>query len=256
MLSAGTTKHHQSVIRWVVPFSHRHTAHGLNHVVVGDLQQTFREFIRLWCLKPGPCHGRLQACQVPLNGSQIELKRKVVRQDTTEPYVEVGDREWTAGTIAGWSWVCSCALRANLQPCAIKATDASAAGRHRFDGQHRSHDADAGFRRFVLDFEAAIESRHIGAGATHVEANSSLFAYKLTGFGETDDSAGRAGQDAVSASKSCRIDQTSNRGHDLDSATGQMGADVVKVGSEHRIQVCVQNGCVAPRHHSNLRTYF
>ena len=84
---------------------------------------------------------------------------KSVGRDFAQTEIHVGHGQRSAATIAGRTRIGAGAVGPDDELYAVEAADRAAAGRHGFDGHHRSHDADARLFGFVFQFVAAVESR-------------------------------------------------------------------------------------------------
>ena len=86
-------------------------------------------------------------------------------------HIGVGDGERAAAAVAGRARIGAGAVRADAEARAVEMQDRAAAGRDRVDAHHRrahAHARDFGLERALV---LAVEMRHVGRGAAHVEAD-------------------------------------------------------------------------------------
>ena len=174
--------------------------------------------------KPAECQPPPTARRSPATDfrpPRAQSKRKMLGRNPTQIEIDVGDRQRATPAIASRSRIGPGAVGPDHQLHAVESADRAAAGRHGFDGQHRSHDADAGLFGFVLEIERSVEPRNVGARSTHVEADRPRSAGRLGHARKPDHPSGRPRQDAVLAGKLLGRDQSTGRSQNLQFAPRQ-----------------------------------
>ena len=214
MLPSGPAKRHQYVIARVIPTGDRNLANRPNHVGVGNLHETFGQFNgRVLALPVSAGDLATKRLELPFDRPPIEWNGETIRNDSAKEQIDIGDRQRTSTAVARGTGTGACAGGTDNQLDPVKSADAAAAGRHGFDRQHRSDDANSRFFRFELKFITAVETRHVGARASHVEADRPAEAGPLGHSRKTDHSAGRPRQDAVFADETVGIDEAAGGSH-------------------------------------------
>ncbi len=182
VLRRRSAKRDQQVVTGVIAARHRNGANRSGHVSIGHLQKTPSHFVQFPTASGRRSNRIPYTAQTLSDRRPIQRKGKLLGQDLAGKQVKIGHRQRTTSPVTSGTWLGSRTIRANNQLHAIKLTDRSAAGCHRFDCHHRCHHTDTRFLRLVLQFEASVEPSHIGAGPTHVEADRSLIASRGRDF--------------------------------------------------------------------------
>ena len=90
----------------------------------------------------------------------------------------------------------------------------SAARSHRVDRHHRHAQAHARHFGFICAVVSAIETRHIGGGAAHVEPDDMIEPRLFGGLRHADHTARRARNNCILAAKELRRGQPAIRCHE------------------------------------------
>ena len=134
--------------------------------------------------------------------------------ELADHHVGVGDGERPAAAVAFRPGIGAGRVRADAEARAVEMQDRAAAGRDRVDEHHRrahAHARDLGLERALV---FAVEMRHVGRGAAHVEADELLEAGLAAGLRHADHAAGRTGQDRVLALEQLGGGEPARRHHE------------------------------------------
>jgi len=100
------------------------------------------------------------------------------------------------------------------------------------------HDRGAQAHAGHLGLEGALvftrKMRHVGRGATHVEADHAVEASELRHCRRADDAAGRAGQNRILALELVRIGQAAGALHELQAHVAKRGLHLLDVATKDR----------------------
>ena len=267
VLAAGAAERGQHVPGDVVAALHRDLLDRVRHVRRRDLQEAGGHLLRPAIVaglgrdrrgelaEQAAGHRRVQRL-VPAGA---EHPGKVPRLDPAEQHVGVGHRQRPAAAVAGRPGIGARRVGARLVPAAVEVQDRPAARRDRVDGQHRRAHPHPGDLGLVLPLELAGVVRDVRRRAAHVEPDHPVEAGRAGGAGHAHDAARWPGQDGVLAAEARRVGQPAVGLHEQQPDTlrprrsGQLGGHLVDVPAQHRGQVGVHHGGVAPGHKAHQR---
>ena len=203
MLAAGAAEAIERVARHVIAALHRNLLDRVRHVLdrdpdeaVGNLLgfSVAADFLRK--RREAFAHGFVVE-RLVLSGT--ENVRKEFRDEFPRHHIRIGDGERSAAAIACRSRIGAGRVRADAKACAVEMQDRTAAGSDGVNAHHRrahAHARDLGLERALV---FAVEMRHVGRGAAHVEADYARKACFARGLRHRHHAAGGAGQDRVLA---------------------------------------------------------
>ena len=182
-----------------------------------------------------------------------ENLREEIRDELADHHVGVGDRKRPAAAVACRSRIGAGAVRADAKARAVEMQDRAAAGRHRVDQHHRrahAHAGDLGLERALV---LAVEMRHVGRGAAHVEADQPVEARFASGLRHADHAARRSRQDRVLALEQLGGGEPARRHHEHQAGgvarSGNAAAHLLRhlrhVAADDRRQISVDHRRVA-----------
>ena len=145
---------------------------------------------------------------------RAENLREEIRDQLADHDIGVGDRQRPAAPVAVRARIGAGGVRADAEARAVEMQDRAAAGRDRVDQHHRRAHAHAGDLGLEGALVFAVEMRHVGRGAAHVEADEPVEAGLPAGLGHADHAAGRARQDRVLALEQLGGGQPARRHHE------------------------------------------
>ncbi len=254
VLPARAAEGGQHVPGHVVAALHRDLLDRVRHVLHRDLEEARGDLRRAAAVSGhrGDLAGQLGElcpCRVRVErlvAGRAEHLREVRRLYPAEQDVGVGHGQRAAVTVAGGSRRRARGVRADLVTAVVEVQHRTAAGRDRVDGQHRRAQPYPGHLGLVLPLELSREVRDVGGRAAHVESDHPVEARRARGAGHADDAAGRAGQDRVLAAERRGLGQPAVGLHEQHPDAGEFGGHLIHVAAQHRGQVGVDHGRVAP----------
>ncbi|MCY1309723.1 hypothetical protein D9M70_598460 [compost metagenome] len=117
------------------------------------------------------------------------------------------------------------------------------------DQHHRRTHPHAGDFRLEGALVFAVEMRNVRGCAAHVETDDPVEAGRFTGLGETDDAAGRAGEDSILALEHIGGREPARRHHEHDPGTGARDIELARhlrhVAAQYRREIGVDDGGIA-----------
>ena len=180
MLAARATETLQGIARHVVAACHRDALDRVRHAADGDPQGARRDLLAAdgAARSSRSCAARARRIATPPSPRSsgcspvgTEDFRKVLRLNTPEQHVRIGDRQRAAAAITGGPRIGARRFRAHPQARPVEADDGSPARRDAMNAHHGSAHAHA--RHFGIE-RALVLARvvtHIGRRAAHVESD-------------------------------------------------------------------------------------
>ena len=175
MLSARAAEAVERIAGHVVAALHRDLLDRVRHVLDRDLDEAVGDLLGGLAAadldrerREGLVH-RVGVERLVLLGP--ENLREEIRDQLADHHVGVGDGERPAAAIAFRSRIGAGRIRPDAEARAVEMQDRAAAGRDSVDQHHRSahpHARDLGLECALV---FAVEMRHVGRGAAHVEAD-------------------------------------------------------------------------------------
>ena len=223
MLAAGAAEAVERIAGHVMAALDRNLLDRIGHVLDRDLDEAVGDLFGAarpaWALL---VHLASQRGEAGAHGVGVERLvllrpenlRKEIRHQLADHDIGVGHRERPAAAVAGRPRIGAGAVRPDPEPRAVEMQHRSAAGRDRVDQHHRrahAHARDLGLEGALI---FAVEMRHVGRGAAHVEADQPVEAGFAAGLRHPDHAAGRPGQDRVLALEQVRRRETARRHHE------------------------------------------
>ena len=216
VLAAGAAEAIERVARHIVAALHRNLFDRVGHVLDRDLDESIRHFLGA----AAHCAGEFRKSLPHHRGIERQILRrsedlwKEFGDQLADHHVGIGDGEGAAAPVAGGPRIGAGGIRSDPKTRAIEMQDRTAAGGHRMDQHHRrahAHAGDLGFERALV---FAVEMRHVGRGAAHVEADEMREARFPSGLRHADDPARRTGKDRILALKQFSGRETAGRHHE------------------------------------------
>ena len=146
--------------------------------------------------------------------------REEIRNELADHHIGVGDGQRPAAPVAFRARIGAGRIGPDAEARAVEMQDRAAAGRDGMDQHHRrahAHAGDLGLERALV---FAVEMRHVGRGAAHVEADEAIETRLPSGFRHSDHAAGGTGQDRVLALEQFGSGQSAGRHHEHQSRSG------------------------------------
>ena len=220
MLATGAAEAHERELFRVVAGTQRHMPHSIGHGTHGYGQKVLGELcgvvhVVIARLASGDFAGRVgrhfvrqfregvaHSCDIePFIGRGAEHLRETFGQQPAQQHVGIGDGEWPATAITARAGVCTCRSGARRQTTIGVPQHAATAGSHGVNVEHGHLQGQARQHIHRTSRQVAINERHIGTGAAHVETDESLVTGSTADPLQADQAAGRARQQSVHAAK-------------------------------------------------------
>ena len=253
VLAAGAAEADQGVVRRVVAARDGDAANRVGHPFVGDREEAPEE-----PLSPA-AEPRQRLGGAPLGSRDVDGQAEGRRIDPPQQQVDVGDRERSAGPVAGGAGARAGALGTHLELTVIDPADRAAAGGHRLDRQRRGHDDRVADAELEVVLEVAVVAGDVRAGAAHVEPDHALVAARAPRRGSADHAPGRARQQAVLGAVAREAREAAGARHDprrdaaalariRPAAARKRRARRLEVAADGPTQVGIDDGRVRARH--------
>ena len=176
-----------------------------------------------------------------MGGIDVKRDAELGGIESAEQQVDVGDRQRAARAVAGRAGIRARALRADKQLVAVESADRTATGGDRLDGQHRSDHPGATDAMFVFVIEVPVVPADVCARASHVEPDDALEAGLASDHCGTDDTTGRAAEQAVLGLVIGAGDESTSTGHHTEFAVAQLALHAVEITRHDRRQVGIDD---------------
>ena len=205
MLGAGAAKAVEHVRAHIIAAHDRDLLDGVGHVLDGDPDEALGHRLRRPAAADPPRKAGKGAAHPfgieRLHPGSAEDLRKVLGIDPSQHQVGIGQSERPAAAITGGAGIGPRGVRSDTKPRAVEVEDGTAACRDRVNAQHRRAHAHPGDLGFENALEFAVEMRHIGGGAAHVEADEAAETRHASGFRHPHHAAGGPRKDGILAVK-------------------------------------------------------
>ncbi len=239
VLCGGASEGQQRVSAWVEAALDADTAHGGGHAFVGDLEQAAEGLI----VGDAPTRGAIDFIEKggerAAGGVGVDGYLESRRVEAAEEEVDVGDGQWSAGSVTGGAGRGAGAVGADAEGEAVEPADRASACGNGFDGQRVGGDAGVADGVFADDFESAVAAGDVGAGSAHVHGDDGKGAGLFAEGRSADDAAGWAGEETLAGAKLAPVDERAGAGHNEEAASGEGGAEARKVGLDDGRERCV-----------------
>ncbi len=202
VLAARASEAVERVVRDVIAALHGNLLDRIGHVLDRDLDEAVGDVFGLSAadllgeIGEGHAHGMRVERQALRRSENL---RKEIGDELADHHVGVGDGERSVAPVAFRAGIGARRIRADAETGAVKMQDRTAAGGDGVDQHHRRAHAHAGDFRLEGALVLAVEMRHVGRGAAHVEADEAVQPGLLSGLRHPDHAAGRTGQNRVLA---------------------------------------------------------
>ena len=265
MLTASRAEATQRVIQGqVMATFDRDLLDGGGHLLDSHPHESFGDLLRAQALSTAPLYLRGQGGKAGADGVDIqrlvavgsENPREKVRLQLAQQHVGVGHAQRAAPPIAGRPGLGAGRIGSRAEAQAIVVQDRAPAGGDGVDVEHRHAQADAGDLRGLDALQFARVVSDIGGRAAHVEGDDAVEPGPSRRRHAADQTAGRAGEDAVLALEMPRLDQSAVRLHEAEHGrrptrgrgqrAGQTLLELLDVVPQDRRQIGVDDGRIAP----------
>ena len=218
VLAAGAAEAVERVARHVVAALHRDLLDRVRHVLDRDLDEAVGDLLAGAAVADLARElGERRAHRLGVE-RQVLLRpedlREEIRDQLADHHVGVGDRERAAAAVAGRPRIGAGAVGADAEARAVEMQHRAAARRHRVDQHHRRAHAHARHLGLERALVFAVEMRHVGRGAAHVEADQPVEAGLAPGLRHADHAAGRPREDRVLALEQLGGGEPARRHHE------------------------------------------
>ena len=243
VLATGTAEGDERVVAGIVAFADGDFANRVGHPFVGDVEKTGEQIL----LRRRLGNRLADLVECGLGGVDVDRDAELGGIEPAEQQVDVGDRQRAARAVAGRAGIRARALRADKQLVAVEAADRAATGGDRLDGEHRRDHPGAADAMLVFVIEVAVEPADVGARAAHVEPDDALEAGLASGHRGTDDTTGRAAEQAVLGPVIGAGDESTRAGHHVQFAAGQLALHAFEIARHNRREVGIDDGRLGAR---------
>ena len=243
VLATGTAEGDERVVAGIVAFADGDFANRVGHPFVGDVEKTGEQIL----LRRRFGNRLTNLFKRGLGGVDVDRDAELGGIEPAEQQVNVGDRQRATRAVAGRAGIRARALRADKQLVAVEAADRAATGGDRLDGEHRRDHPGAADAMLVFVIEVTVEPADVGARAAHVEPDDALEAGLASGHRGTDDTTGRAAEQAVLGPVIGAGDESTRAGHHVQFAAGQLALHAFEIARHNRREVGVDDGRLGAR---------
>ena len=217
VLAAGAAEAVERVARHVVAALHRNLLDRVRHVLDRDLDEAVGDLlggVLPTCFDSSPKAPRHRTGVERLVLVRPENLREEIRHQLAGHHIGVGDRQRPVAAVTFRSRIGARRIRPDAEAGAVEMQDRTAARRDRVDQHHRRAHAHAGDLCLEGALVFAVEMRHVGRGAAHVEADQPVEAGLPPSLGHADHAARRSGQDRVLALEQIGGGEPARRHHE------------------------------------------
>ena len=249
MLPACAAEAIEHIAARIIALGDGDLADGVCHVLDRDADETIGDFFRRFTnslrqLRERRADARLVKRTIACRPEQF---RKMRGLELADHHVRVGHGERPAMGVAHGSGVRAGGVRSHLKARAVKVQDRAAACRHCVDRKHRCAQAHARDLGLVDALIRAVEARHVGRGAAHVEADDVFEAGGARRLRHSDHAASRPRDDRVLAAEEFRRRKTAIRCHEEKPRVAERACNAPRVARQDRRQISVDDGRIAAR---------
>ena len=231
-------------------------ADGVGHPLVGDLQQSFEQFLpagnppAVRTEVPGDLR------QPFLGPGDVDRDRESFGRKPAEKDVDVGDRQGASRPVAGGTGPGPGAFGADDQPAVFDTADRAPAGGNGLDRQGRGAQFDPTDGVFENVGIVPVETGNVGARTSHVEGDDPIEARAAACRRGADNAARWPAEQTVLGAERPRPHQPPGAGHHVERRAPGPKAffDGAEIPADHRSQVGVDDGRRRPTQQSEERT--